>query len=42
MQSRQAQKILKQYSRQFRALAIIGPRQSGKTTLVKKVFICRW
>ena len=38
MQSRQAEKILKQYSRQFRALAIIGPRQSGKTTLVKKVF----
>jgi predicted AAA+ superfamily ATPase len=38
MQPRQAEKLLRQYSRQFRALAIVGPRQSGKTTLVKKVF----
>jgi predicted AAA+ superfamily ATPase len=38
MQARIAEKIIKQFSRQFRALAIVGPRQSGKTTLVKKVF----
>lgn len=38
MQPRHAEKILRQYSRHFRALAVVGPRQSGKTTLVKKVF----
>ena len=38
MQSRIAEKLLKQYARQFRAVAVVGPRQSGKTTLVKKVF----
>lgn len=38
MQPRQAEKIVRQYSHQFRTLAIVGPRQSGKTTLVKKVF----
>ena len=38
MQPRLAEKLLKQYSRQFRSLAVVGPRQSGKTTLVKKVF----
>ena len=38
MQPRFAEKLLKQYSRQFRSLAVVGPRQSGKTTLVKKVF----
>lgn len=38
MQPRIAEKILKAYSRQFRAVAVVGPRQSGKTTLVKKVF----
>lgn len=38
MQPRQSEKLVKQYSRQFRALAIVGPRQSGKSTLVKKVF----
>ncbi len=38
MQPRKAEKTARQYSRQFRALAIVGPRQSGKTTLVKKVF----
>lgn len=38
MQPRLAEKLLKQYARQFRAVAVIGPRQSGKTTLVKKVF----
>ncbi|MBS1647277.1 MAG: ATP-binding protein [Bacteroidetes bacterium] len=29
---------LKKLSRQFRVLAVTGPRQSGKTTLVKEVF----
>ncbi|MEP6700416.1 MAG: ATP-binding protein [Bacteroidota bacterium] len=38
MQPRQSEKLVRQYSRQFRALAIVGPRQSGKSTLVKKVF----
>ena len=38
MQPRLAEKLLKQYSRQFRSIAVVGPRQSGKTTLVKKVF----
>lgn len=31
-------KLLRKYSRQFRAVAIVGPRQSGKTTLVRKVY----
>jgi len=35
---RSAEKLLKAYSRQFRALAVVGPRQSGKTTLVRRVF----
>ena len=38
MKPRIAEKLLKQYARQFRAVAVVGPRQSGKTTLVKKVF----
>lgn len=38
MVQRNAEKLLKIYGRQFRALAVVGPRQSGKTTLVKKVF----
>jgi uncharacterized protein len=38
MQPRIAEKWIKQMSRQFRALAIVGPRQSGKTTIVKKLF----
>ncbi len=38
MIKRDAERLLKAYSRQFRALAVVGPRQSGKTTLVKKVF----
>lgn len=38
MQPRLAEKLLKQYSRQFRSIAVVGPRQSGKTTLVKKTF----
>jgi len=38
MQPRIAEKLLRKYSRQFRAVAVVGPRQSGKTTLVRKVF----
>lgn len=38
MQPRIAEKLLKKYSREFRAVAVVGPRQSGKSTLVKKVF----
>lgn len=38
MQPRNAEKLLLRYSRQFRAVAVVGPRQSGKTTLVKMVF----
>ena len=38
MINRIAEKLVLSYSKQFRALAIVGPRQSGKTTLVKKVF----
>lgn len=35
---RDAEKKVKLFARQFRALAIVGPRQSGKTTLAKSVF----
>jgi len=38
MIKRTAIKLLKAYSRQFRALAVVGPRQSGKTTLVRMTF----
>jgi uncharacterized protein len=38
MIKRTAEKLLKHYSRQFRSLAVVGPRQSGKTTLVKSAF----
>ena len=38
MVKRIAEKLLRRYSRQFRALAVVGPRQSGKTTLVRKAF----
>lgn len=38
MKPRIAEKLLRTYSRQFRAVAVVGPRQSGKTTLVRKVF----
>lgn len=38
MVRRTAEKLLKVYSRQFRALAVVGPRQSGKTTLVRMAF----
>lgn len=35
---REAEKELRLLSEQFKAVAVTGPRQSGKTTLVKKVF----
>jgi len=35
---REAEKELQLLSAQFKAVAVTGPRQSGKTTLVKKVF----
>lgn len=38
MISRIAEKIIKKLVRSFKAVAITGPRQSGKTTLVKTVF----
>ncbi len=38
MYSRAAQDKLKQLARNFKAVAVVGPRQSGKTTLVKTLF----
>ncbi|MCK6616468.1 MAG: ATP-binding protein [Cyclobacteriaceae bacterium] len=38
MITRQAAETLKKMARQFRAVAIVGPRQSGKSTLAKAVF----
>ncbi|MCX8020639.1 MAG: ATP-binding protein [Chitinophagaceae bacterium] len=35
---RTAQSWIKKISRQFRALAIVGPRQSGKSTIARMVF----
>ena len=35
---REAEKELQLLSAQFKTAAVTGPRQSGKTTLVKKVF----
>ncbi|MDY0002461.1 MAG: ATP-binding protein [Polyangia bacterium] len=35
---RQAEETLRQLAGEFRAVAIVGPRQSGKTTLAKHVF----
>ncbi|MDD3011872.1 MAG: ATP-binding protein [Bacteroidales bacterium] len=35
---RKAEKELKSLSKQYKAIAVTGPRQSGKTTLVRKVF----
>lgn len=36
---REAHKELLNLSKQYKAVAIVGPRQSGKTTLVKAVFL---
>lgn len=38
MINREAEKELKNLSKQFKAVALVGPRQSGKTTLSKYVF----
>lgn len=38
MINREAEKKVRLYAKQFRAIAIVGPRQSGKTTIAKKVF----
>lgn len=38
MIKRIAQKELLNLSKQYKAIAVVGPRQSGKTTLVKSVF----
>ena len=38
MIQREAEKELIKLAEQFRAVAVTGPRQSGKTTLVRKVF----
>ncbi|MBM4044619.1 MAG: ATP-binding protein [Planctomycetes bacterium] len=35
---RQAEKMLSALAREFRVVALVGPRQSGKTTLAKAVF----
>lgn len=35
---REAENKIIQLSRQFKSVALVGPRQSGKTTLVRKVF----
>lgn len=35
---REAESSIRKLAKQFRSVAIVGPRQSGKTTLVKKVF----
>lgn len=38
MIKRQAEEILSILANQFKSVAVIGPRQSGKTTLVKAIF----
>jgi predicted AAA+ superfamily ATPase len=38
MIKREAEAELKRLAKQFKAVAVIGPRQSGKTTLVRHVF----
>ncbi len=35
---RNAEKLLRMLAKEFRSVAVVGPRQSGKTTLVKSVF----
>jgi hypothetical protein len=35
---REAEKKIRLYAKQFRAIAVVGPRQSGKTTIARKVF----
>ncbi|GIL23717.1 MAG: ATPase [Bacteroidota bacterium] len=38
MITRSAEKLLRLLAKEFRSVAVVGPRQSGKTTLVKSVF----
>ncbi len=38
MVSREIETLLREYAKEFRSLLLVGPRQSGKSTLVKKVF----
>lgn len=38
MIAREAERELRILAEQFKAVAVVGPRQSGKTTLVRKVF----
>ena len=38
MINREAEKKIRLYAKQFRAIAVVGPRQSGKTTIARKVF----
>ncbi|KAF0139238.1 MAG: ATP-binding protein P-loopNTPAse superfamily [Ignavibacteria bacterium] len=38
MIKRKAEKTLLQLAKEYKSVAVIGPRQSGKTTIVKKVF----
>ena len=35
---REIDKLLEEYAREFRAVLVVGPRQSGKTTLVQETF----
>lgn len=38
MIKREAEKVILSLAKQFKAVAVIGPRQSGKTTLVRYIF----
>ncbi|MFZ2430041.1 MAG: AAA family ATPase [Lutibacter sp.] len=38
MIQREAEKAIKLLATQFKAVAVVGPRQSGKTTLVRHIF----
>lgn len=38
MKEREAKAVLVELSKQFKSVAVVGPRQSGKTTLVKTTF----
>ena len=38
MVPRRAAQLVRRYAREFRVVAVLGPRQSGKTTLVRTVF----
>jgi len=38
MIDREAEAEIKVLAKQFKAVAVVGPRQSGKTTLVRHIF----